>query len=235
MTTWIAPTEPRALRALGTVSMLPERFGCDVLFTSPNHGFVGIQRKELGDFLGSVADGRLNAFGKMNNVGLPVLIMEGHPRWTLDGYLVDAYKNWNRTQYRNLLLSIQDRGIRVMHTADLGETIEAIVDLRAWAAKTSHTSLDRRPKAKGSWGKAGHKDFACHVLQSFDGIGPDVARKIYDHFGGVPIAWTVGERELLAVAGLGKTRVKRLLAALEPAATIPIEPTNGCTDGRRAG
>jgi DNA excision repair protein ERCC-4 len=228
MTTWISPTEPRALRALGTTSLLPERFGCDVLFTSPNHGFVGIQRKELADFLASVQDGRLSKeLSQMNNVGLPCLIMETTPRWTLDGYLFDNYKNWTRSQHRNLLLSIQDKGVRVMHTADLAETIEAVADLRAWAAKSRHDSLSRRPKARGSWGKAGHKDFACHLLQSFDGIGPEQARRLVEHFGGAPLNWTVTEKDLLAVPGMGKTKVRRLMAALGG--------LGGDVDERRAG
>lgn len=217
MTLFIAPTEHRLVKLLpdAAISSLPERMGCDILWTDPSHGMVGCQRKEFNDLLASVADGRLSKeLGQMNHVGLPVLILEGQPRWTLDGALADPYRSWTRTQHRGLIMSIQTKGVFVLQTEDLADTAEAIVDLRAWAAKTRHTSLDRRPKAAGTWGKASHKDWCKHLLQSFDGLGPVQAAAIYDHFNGLPMRWVVDEADLMRVPGIGKTKARRLVEAL---------------------
>ena len=60
----ISPSEPAAIRALGTTCDIPERHGCDVLFVA-HGGYWGVQRKELKDFVASVNDDRL---GKDANV-----------------------------------------------------------------------------------------------------------------------------------------------------------------------
>lgn len=214
----IAPTEPPALRSLGKTSWRPERFGADVLF--PAHGrLVAIQRKEIKDLLASLNDGRLQreiAQMKSEHVGLAVLVVEGKPRWTLDGVLVgDGFGwQWNRSQHRGLMLSVQSEGVLVTTTEDLTETIEAVADVARWARKRDHTSLLRRPKPKSSWGKAGTVEFERHLLQSFDGIGPKQADRIIERFGGVPMAWTVGVEELRAVPGIGPVRARRMVQAL---------------------
>jgi ERCC4-type nuclease len=51
-------------------------------------------------------------------------------------------------------------------------------------------------------------------LQGFDGIGPELAERIVDHFGRVPLSWTVGEGELAKVKGLGKKKVAKMVKVL---------------------
>jgi ERCC4-type nuclease len=55
---------------------------------------------------------------------------------------------------------------------------------------------------------------SLHILQGLAGIGPRLATRILEHFQGLPIAWTVTERELTAVRGLGPVRAKRLSESL---------------------
>jgi ERCC4-type nuclease len=52
-------------------------------------------------------------------------------------------------------------------------------------------------------------------LQGFDGIGPEVAGRIYDEFKGVPLMWTVDEIDLMAVKGVGAIRAERMIRSLE--------------------
>lgn len=213
----VSPSEPPRLKAIGKVSRKhEEEFGVDVWWCARGRTF-GVQRKELSDFLASIHDGRLKTDrAKMRRLDQPILLLEGRPRWSLDGQLITSGygQSWTRTQHRNYLLSVQADGIMVESTDDLDDTILRIQEMRRWSDK-EHVSGKGRPKPVSSWGKAGHRDFQVHVLTSFDGIGPMQAERILDHFGRMPLHWDVSEKELQQVAGIGPTRAKRLLRALD--------------------
>lgn len=211
----VAPTEPKQLRALGKVSSVPERFGCDFLW-SVKGGLAGVQRKEFRDLLASISDGRLNKeVGQMNRVVRPVLVVEGCGHWTLDGELNDQYSRITRGQLRALLYSIRDRGIWVEASDGLADTEDVVAGIVRWTRKEVHRSLAARPKPQGRWGRVDHHGWAVHVMTSFPGIGPGTAESLIQHFGGVPLAWMVDERELAQVPGIGPVRARRLIRALE--------------------
>lgn len=215
---YVAPTEPSSLRAIGKTSSIPEQFGSDVFFTIPGFS-VGVQRKEYMDLLASLHDGRLQKeIAQLKRVSVPVVIIEGKPTWTLDGYLITRNNrswSWTRKQHHNLILSLQTKNIIVQQSDSLNETIEILKDMSSWLEKSRHDGLDRRPKPKGSWGKATSKEFAKHILQGFDGLGPVQADAIIEHFGGIPLAWLVTEQQLTEVPGIGPKRARSLIKALE--------------------
>lgn len=217
----IAPTEPLPIRALGRIHSLPEKRGVDVLFPAGGR-MVGIQRKEIHDLVASVHDGRLHREAQMiggcladGRLGVAVLVVEGRPTWTIDGEWVEQGWRWTRRQHRGLLWSVRAKGIWVETTADVHDTADLCRDLEKWAAKDRHSSLDRRPGPTGLWGKATTRDYALHVLQGFDGVGPELAGRIVDHFGRLPIGWLVSASELEEISGIGKVKAKKLIGALE--------------------
>ena len=126
----------------------------------------------------------------------------------------ETYTRWSLSGHRNLMLSLQMEGVWVMGTEDVNDTVSLILDMARWCEKKEHTTLKSRPKPRGAWGAASDRDFQLHTLQSIPGIGPGQAEKILDHFGRLPIAWTVDKKELLAVPGMGKVKVDRAWAAL---------------------
>jgi ERCC4-type nuclease len=217
----IAPTEPVALKALGKVSSAPEKHGVDVMFGT-RQGAVGVQRKELTDFFASVADGRLaREYPLMQQLAIGVLLIEGRQRWSTEGYLLNlndfARQQWSRDQFRAYMLSVQARGIWVVETDDLADTVKWLKNFERWALKPNHNSLILRPKPQGAWGKPESRDWNLHLAQSFQGVGPTQAERIIDHFGGVlPLAWTCSKEELGKVTGIGKMRLDQLWAALPP-------------------
>jgi len=207
----VSPTEPEKIKQLGKVSPVPEQYGADVLF--PTHGqLAGVQRKTFDDLLASLFDGRLGKeVTQMKRLGIAVLVIEGRPRWTLDGELMDDNRRFTRNQLRSLLWSVAiGHGVAVEWTDSLDDTVSAIANLRAWAAKKKHLSVARRPGPSGPWGKATTRDWALHFLQGFNNIGPELAERIIDHFHGVPLTWTVTEKQLMRVPGIGKKRAKDL-------------------------
>ena len=210
---FVGPTEPLELRALGETSSLPEVHGCDVVWTGPN-GLVGVQRKTIPDLVESLRDGRLaSAAARMRLLDVRVLLVEGRPRWSHNGFLLGVRTSVGRDSLRGVLWSAQQRGLWVMTTDTLAESIDVIVHLRRWLAKRRHVSFERRPTDAAT---VGSRAWGVHVLQSFPTIGPVVAGAIWDHFGAVPLRWTCDADDLAGVRGISLGRARGLIATLDP-------------------
>lgn len=219
----VAGSEPATLRAIaspyGTVSNFPERLGCDVVWWAQEEWW-GVQRKELKDFIASVQGDRLSReIAQMRSMPLPLIVIEGRISYDLNGNLgLSGFgQNITRVQFRGMLWSVRHHGIHIDFTTSLPDTIEYVQTWARWTTKGRHDSLMRRPGPVSMWGKVTDRDYACHVLQGFDGIGLDKARAIVDHFGKLPLQWCdgIGEKELMAVAGIGRGTARKLLDALE--------------------
>lgn len=215
----VSPTEPTDLRELGVSSSTPENYGADILI--PGDGFlVGIQRKVFpGDFLSSLTDGRLaEHLHALTKCDLAILILEGRPAWSTSGFLVGydygQGREFARSSLRSLLLSAQYLlGIAHHWTDNLPDTLDFIRDIARWAEKDEHDSLFKRPgipKPEFKRRKIQPRDKAVYLLQGFDGIGYTTAGAIYDHFGHLPLNWTVPAKALAEVPGVGKGRVQKL-------------------------
>lgn len=213
----IAPSEPRSIKVLGKSSSVPEKWGADIFFAAGG-GTVGVQRKELTDLIASVQDGRLaKEVGQLQQVGRAVLIVEGRARWSSEGVLLgrDYGMPWTRTAHRNLMYSVQAQGIWVEQTDDANDTVAAVLNLHDYLRKPKHHSLVRRPGPVSPWGKATNQDWLAHFLQGLEGVGPELAKNLIEHFGGrSPIEWRVGERELRDVKGVGPKKAKQMVEAL---------------------
>jgi len=214
---FVAPSEPRVIKSLGKVSSIPERYGSDVWFVVSGTT-VGVQRKEISDLIASVQDGRLGKeCAQLQQVGRAVLIVEGRLRWTSDGLLMKDYGiPWSRSTHRNLLYSVQSQGIWVESTEDANDTVAAVLNLQAYLRQPKHHGLLRRPGPVSPWGKATNKEWLSHFLQGLEGVGPETAENIINHFGGrCPIEWRVTEDHLRDVKGIGPKRAKQMMEALQ--------------------
>lgn len=215
----IAPSEPVLLRALGKSSSLPEQFGLDALWSEKNvGGLIGIQRKEISDMLASVQDGRLaRELQKIRNVKVAYLVIEGRMRWSTDNRLLMPanYSHLTRAMWRGMLRTCQHYGLFLEFTDDVADTVCLIEEIAKWSAKEDHSLLTRRPNPnKSMWGTVDDEDWELHVLQSIEGIGHKQAKAIRDHFGRLPLAWTVTEKELKGVHGLGPKRIQAMFKGI---------------------
>lgn len=213
----ISPSEPARLKALGEVSGASERYGCDILITSGNQ-LTGIQRKKFPeDFMASLGDGRLvTQLQKMGPLDRKLLVLEGYGQWTMDGELVGMAR-FTKHQMFGLVFSLAfEFGLQVVRVKDIAETIDLLEELEMWAGKEKHLSLLSRPgPKKDGWGREQGDARWLHILQGFPGIGPGTAGNIIDHFGGIPLKWTVeSAKDLEAVPGIGKVIAQRLWEAL---------------------
>jgi len=219
-TIYVSPAEPPGvLRGLGPTSSLPEKFGVDFLWRTHEQWF-GVQRKEFKDFLASARDGRLaKELQQMRaSVVLPMVIVEGEPRYTLDGRLLDGWgkQRWTRQSITNLAMSVRHEGAHLLNTPDTLTTAAVVAEYVEWSTG-DHDSLKRRGGVVGSdpWGRVTNHDYAGWVLQGLPGIGPAVASAILKHFGKVPFTWDVTEEELCQVPGIGKVRARQLMEVFE--------------------
>lgn len=214
---WVAPTEPPWLKALANhVSLFPEKYGVDVLIKTPT-GLVGIQRKTITDFIASVADGRMaKELGQMAQLRIAVVLIEGIPKWTTGGDLMNVSgfgQSWTKRQWQGAMWSIQDMGIWVDQVSSTQEFVTWVETFKLWVEKGVHRSLLARPKAKGQWGKPTSREFGLHVLQSFPGVGAETAGVIFDAFG-LPLRWTVDEDDLVTLPGIGKVKAEQIVRSL---------------------
>jgi len=216
----IAPSEPAALRALGRTTLLPERYGVDLLFASPAAGLVGLQRKVFpGDFLSSIEDARLSmqiSQMSLSPLKVKVLLLEGRGTWTTEGELVAKYGSWDKSKHRRFLLSVQAAGVQVHQTDSLDDTISFVRDLEVWADKWSHRSMrtTRTAVKRDAWGRAGTRQFQLHLIQGVPNVGPELAERILDTLG-FPFGLTVSENQLLQVEGIGPKKARQILNAFE--------------------
>lgn len=211
----VSPTEPAPFSKLGKTSPLPEKHGVDFFWVAMSRTW-GVQRKRFpDDFLASLGDGRLNKeLGQMQQLDHPIVLLEGLGSWSDDGWLLD--QKFHKGQLDGWILScFFEKGVPVVQVRTERDALFFIDRVEAWSMRKSHWSLTRRPKPRGNmWGQKGNKEFGLHVLQSFEGIGPAAAQAILDHIGHVPLKWTVDEKDLLEVEGIGKGRARALLDSL---------------------
>lgn len=218
----VSSTEPFIFKSLGTSSITPERYGCDFLIIK-GKAKTGVQRKRFPeDLISSLADGRLyeqvHLMGKLDRA---IILFEGYGKWTGDGELLD-FARFTKQQFYSLIMSLAfEFGIEVLVVRDMKETQEFLIALESWAGKDRHSSLRTRPgPSKDSWGRIGVKEYGMHLLQSFPGVGPELAGRIWDHFNGVPIVWEIeGPHELQAIAGIGKQKASQIYQTLIKEAT----------------
>jgi DNA excision repair protein ERCC-4 len=214
VTILVSPAEPPELRAVGVMSPLAEEYGADFLWGC-GAGLVAVQRKTVPDLLASLQDGRLaKEIAQLAAADVAVLLVEGRPRWTAEGRMID--RTFRREAWLALLMSLQfAHGLRLVQTEDQRETALWLRTAAEWFGKPEHRSLRTRPKPLDSWGEYTQSAFELHLLQSFPGVGPELAERIVRHFGGVPLRWTVGEAELRQVRGIGPERARAMVRALD--------------------
>lgn len=229
---FVSPAEPQRVKDTFTrvfagtghelaVHSKPEQHGVDFLWRARG-AWYGVQRKELGDLLASMQDGRLSKeLGQMaGGVGRGWVVVERHPQFTLDGVLLDdcwrSRRPFTHQAWVGLLASIHHAGVGTYVGANMQETATTVASLVHWTGKAHHGVGAARPGAASAWGTPTSREFGVHLLQGFPGIGPEVAGAIYDRFGRVPLTWTCTAEQLGEVAGMGKGRVAKVMKALPP-------------------
>ena len=211
----VSPTEPIPYSKMGESSPIPERYGVDFWWVA-NAKTWGVQRKKFpDDYLASLKDGRLTKeFGQMQQLDHPIVVLEGLGSWTDDGMLVDQQYHLGQL-YGWMMSAFFEMGVPVFRVKNQRDFLHFLDRMEAWSKRKTHWSLSRRPKAKSNmWGEKGNREFGIHLLQSFESVGPAAAEAIYDHFGKVPLEWSISEEDLVEIKGIGPKTAEGLMGAL---------------------
>lgn len=213
------------LRTLGPSSAVPEQYGADFLVIVPGLS-IGVQRKAFpADLVGSLTDGRLStSLRALTLCPVRILLLEGRPAWTESGQLIGSRHQFSQRALRSLTMSAQvELGVSTHWSADPTDSAEFIRNLEVWAEKPEHQSLFRRPGVSGDeYGReAMARDRMAWILQGFGGIGYTLACRIIDHVGRLPLRWDLTEKELLALPGIGKEKVRQMTEFVHAAEPHP--------------
>jgi ERCC4-type nuclease len=209
------------------ISSLPEKHGCDLL-TLTKVGIIGFQRKTLPDLVASLQDGRLYyELGQLNasgTISYSYLIVESNFSTTIDGHYTEA--DISVSTLHSVIAKFHTHGTGYLPTSTPRSTVACCLSVSRYIASGKAWVLHRPKQVTDSWGRTSNKSYGIFLLQSFPGIGPKVAEAIYDHFSGVPIAWTITAADLAKVPGVGRKRAESLMASLTaPAAAAgPVAP-----------
>lgn len=213
----ISPAERPPITSLGSVSSLPEKFGSDILFHSPN-GLVGVQRKTITDLVASVRDNRLGReLQQLQQVPQRYLILEGSASWTPDGNLFSQHIQWTLRQQWGVESSIQSSGVSILRSRSATETCSLCEWLYERMQQEPHVSslLARGSAPKNGWGKRTDEAYAVHFLSGIEGVSVVLAKRIYEAFGCLPLKWDCTREQLEAIEGLGRVKVDAIWRVLE--------------------
>jgi len=123
--------------------------------------------------------------------------------------------NWHFHSIAEFLTSICLRWVhKVEFTLSPSETAERLKELDRYFSKGFDHHLLHLVRTR-PFNTRRNDNLAEYILMSFPTIGPDRARALLDYFGGLPLRWTVGEKDLQRVEGIGKSTARRLIEALE--------------------
>lgn len=214
---YVAPTEPAAIRRLGKVTNRPERYGADVMgvVTRGQRAYKwGVQRKEVGDLLASVGDGRLGKeLLQMQRLDHAMVVVEGDVRFGGEELLGRGWgRRWTLGQVKAVLWGVREMGVWVETSEHVEQTADVVRLFAEWVGKDEHGGLLMRPKAKTMFGTTMRDDdFAEWMLQGLPGVGPKLARRIRGELGDV-LDLKVGVEELMGVEGVGKRTAERIVS-----------------------
>ncbi len=222
----VAPTERQLHDILRSsthkwqISSLPEKHGCDVLILT-KVGIIGFQRKTLPDLVASLQDGRLyyelSQLSSTATVAHSFLLVECDFHTTVDGESFTE-ANISVSSFRSIVAKFNSFGVGFIPTQSSADTLACCLSVSRYLASGRAEDLHRPKALSNEWGRVDARAYGVFLLQSFPGIGPKVAKAIYQHFGTVPIAWSVTPAELAQVPGVGRKRAEALYAALSPSA-----------------
>ena len=136
----------------------------DVVWTANGIPVMG-DLKKPNDLIKSALDGRLyeqtQAMKNANALGF--LLIEG--QWSKDGQMIDGHKDhsWTWDQFCNLLMSVQNDGIKLDFSWEANQSAHRIAALYKWTEKEKRGSWQEPPKLFPPSGNYLDKDYRNQV------------------------------------------------------------------------
>ena len=166
---------------------------------------VTIERKTARDFLVSIIDGRL--FSQLSGLKKycvnPILLVEGNPYKTDLGF--------DPMAIRGALISAQTIWyVPIIYSRSIEETRDILLMI----GKQDQTYSDVVP-LRGGYRPKRLKSRQLYILQGLPGVGPELAKRLMEHFGSVSGAMNASVDELIEVDGIGRISAEKIREVLE--------------------
>jgi Fanconi anemia group M protein len=161
---------------------------------------ITIERKTAKDFLISIIDGRL--FNQLSNLKKyctnPILLVEGNPFKTDLDFDPNAIKG--------ALLSVQTVWyIPIVYSRSKEDTRDILLMI----GNQDETYTDVVP-LRGGYRPKRLKTRQLYILQGLPKVGPQMAKRLLEHFGSVLEVMNAGIKDLMEVEGIGKVSAEKI-------------------------
>lgn len=178
---------------------------------------MGIERKEVSDFLGSFASGRLQKQldGIKGTYDKAALLVEGDFDWgkSSDGKwrvtIGNKTHDWSFLSVQNYLVSVAMAGVVVIRTRSEQETVTQVAGLHQYLYRHQDnvSVLPVAPRDK----KLRH-DVAC--LTMIPGVGPKTASALIEKLGSIAGIILATDEEVRSVKGVGDLTLRNIRLVL---------------------
>jgi Fanconi anemia group M protein len=165
---------------------------------------VGVERKEVNDFLSSMIDGRL--FQQLKNLKnsyvRPMLVLEGEGLFTIRKISQNAI-------FGALACIVADYGIPIIQTKDEKETASLMFSIARREFGEGRIAGVRGEKCSMSLSE--RQQFIIEGLPNISGV---LAQRLLSHFGSIKGVADAGAEELMEVKGVGKKKAEDIVKTL---------------------
>ena len=157
---------------------------------------IGIERKDVNDFLNSLLNGHLfNQVKRLRDAfSRPILIIEG------DGLFTK--RNINHNAIFGCLVSIMvDYGIPIINTKDEVDTADLLIVM---AKREQNKDQNKSVALRGDKNMMNMLEQQQFIIEGFPQISSVIAKRLLEHFGSIRAISNADEEELQQVQGVGK-------------------------------
>ncbi|MCK5289609.1 MAG: DEAD/DEAH box helicase family protein, partial [Candidatus Aenigmarchaeota archaeon] len=198
--------EPKLIKKLsgsGEIRIIPKQLEVGDVIISER---VGIERKEVGDFLQSIIDKRLfrQITDLKDNFARPIVIIEGKNLYGI--------RNIHPNAIRGALASIAcDFGIPVITTRDIDDTAEMITALARRELGTEKKDISLRATRRSKT----EKEIQEYIISGFPDVNIKLCERILEKFGTIKRFINAKEDRLEKIEGIGKEKAKSIKKIIE--------------------
>lgn len=177
----------------------------DYFFFDSEFKKIGIERKEVNDFMASLGDRLANQLERMlDHYDCTILLLEGNWRQISAGNnIVTArgtdYNTWAMAW--NFIRTQQHKGVTLELTTNIGHTIQRVNELYAWYQRSIHT------------GGMSHKTFTDDRIMAFPkGCRGKTAELVLAVFKSLTAVGNADVSDFMYIEGIGEKKAKDIYA-----------------------
>jgi len=188
----------------------------DIRFLTRYLEIVRIERKSTDGDLYTSSSSRLQnqCLRLIDEADIPILLIDGPLMVNKEGYFkAGRYATgWKFSSVTHILLSLQQRGLNIVYVPNKAHTPQEVVDLYEYFQKEDHVSVLQAAEKPFTTSPRGltEREQKLRVLMSISGVGPEIAKRLYDIYGSVDAVASASQEGIASLPGVGKTKAQKI-------------------------